>query len=308
MNDNIGFGNINNTDYLFDNNNDNNESSTNLNNKVYSCLNCGVKILTNNNISTCPICSGNMSSITDDVKAIDGYIPFTKNIDEVRKIYKKKVMFNPIVPFIFKKKSTIDSITPVYVSATLNDANISGNSLFLGGNKTVKNQKLSTISKSELSYTSNFDYKNVLINSCSKIDDNLFNSICNYSCNVEPYNEELLNSICILSDSSLEDVKNKLNKKIMNHALIIIRDNINYGLKKLSKNEMIITNSSCKNILVPIYLLNINYNAKSYKFICNGENGNNNIKLPIGIVETIIFSILSFLIILLISFLFTKFF
>ena len=54
MNDNIGFGNINNTDYLFDNNNDNNdnnESSTNLNNKVYSCLNCGVKILTNNNIS-----------------------------------------------------------------------------------------------------------------------------------------------------------------------------------------------------------------------------------------------------------------
>ena len=146
MNDNIGFGNINSTDFLFDNN-DNNESSTNSNNKVYSCLNCGVKILTNNNISTCPICSGNMSSITDDVKAIDGYIPFTKNIDEVRKIYKKKVMFNPIVPFIFKKKSTIDSITPVYVSATLNDANISGNSLFLGGNKTAKNQKLSTISE-----------------------------------------------------------------------------------------------------------------------------------------------------------------
>ena len=51
MNDNIGFGNVNNTDYLFDNNNDNNESSTNLNNKVYSCLNCGVKILTDNNIS-----------------------------------------------------------------------------------------------------------------------------------------------------------------------------------------------------------------------------------------------------------------
>ena len=198
MNDNIGFGNINNTDFLFDDN----ESSTNLNNKVYSCLNCGVKILTNN-ISTCPICSGNMSSITDDVKAIDGYIPFTKNIDEVIKIYKKKVMFNPIVPFIFKKKSTIDSITPVYVSATLNDANISGNSLFLGGNKTAKNQKLSTISKTELSYTSNFDYKNVLIKSCSKIDDKLFNSICNYSCNVEPYNDELLNNISLIWSNTI---------------------------------------------------------------------------------------------------------
>ena len=97
MNDNIGFGNINNTDFLFDNN----ESSTNLNNKVYSCLNCGVKVLTNNNISTCPICSGNMSSITDDVKAIDGYIPFTKNIDEVIKIYNnggllEDYAFNPV--------------------------------------------------------------------------------------------------------------------------------------------------------------------------------------------------------------------
>ena len=71
---------------------------------------------------------------------------------------------------------------------------------------------------------------------------------------------------------------------------------------------MIINNKSSKTIYVPVYMLNVKYKNKFYLYLMNGENGKYNMKLTIGIFETIIFSIIAFCLIFLLAFLLTYLF
>lgn len=273
----------------------------------YSCPSCMNKFISSEIIMNCPYCGSLVSSLDIDNISYDGIIPFSLSLDDAINTYKKKVLFNPLLPFVFKSKKTISSIKPLYLSARICNTNISGDVLFLGGNKTSKNQKLSTIQKNELSYTSNFDYNNVYINTCSKIDDSFLNTINDYNYSmVNDFNEDICgNTPIIISDIDNNEVRDKLNKRTMNHALIIIRDNIQYGLKKLVENKMTITDKGSINICVPVYLLNIKYKDKIYTYIMNGQNGNSNLMVTIGILETCIFAFILFTLIFLIGFLVT---
>ena len=166
------------------------------------------------------------------------------------------------------------------------------------------------IEKHELFYTVNFDYNNVFINCFPKIDDIFLNKVYSYNLNnLHDFDENELNKENIfLGEIDNDKINEKANKKVINHALIIIRDNINYGLKKLNKNSMIINNKSSKIIYVPVYMLNVKYKNKFYLYLMNGENGKYNMKLTIGIFETIIFSIIAFCLIFLLAFLLTYLF
>lgn len=273
----------------------------------YSCPSCMNKFKSSEIIMICPYCGSLVSSLDIDNISYDGIIPFSLSLDDAINNYKKKVLFNPLLPFVFKSKKTISSIKPLYLSARICNTNISGDVLFLGGNKTSKNQKLSTIQKNELSYTSNFDYNNVYINTCSKIDDSFLNTINDYNYSmVNDFNEDICgNTPIVISDIDNNEVRDKLNKRTMNHALIIIRDNIQYGLKKLVENKMTITDKGSINICVPVYLLNIKYKDKNYTYIMNGQNGNSNLMVTIGILETCIFAFILFTLIFFIGFLVT---
>lgn len=273
----------------------------------YSCPSCMNKFKSSEIIMNCPYCGSLVSGCDIDNITYDGIIPFSVSLDAATKAYKKKVLFNPLLPLVFKSKKTIASIKPLYLSARICNSNISGDILFLGGNKTSKNQKLSTIQKVELSYTSNFDYNNVYINTCSKIDDSFLNTVNDYNYSmVNDFNEDNCgNTPIIISDIDNNEVRDKLNKRTMNHALIIIRDNIQYGLKKLVENKMTITDKGSINICVPVYLLNIKYKDKIYTYIMNGQNGNSNLMVTIGILETCIFAFILFTLIFLIGFLVT---
>ena len=94
----------------------------------------------------------------------------------------------------------------------------------------------------------------------------------------------------------------------MNYSLITIRDNINYDLKKLEKNDMVFTNRASFKVFVPVYLLNVEYKGKKYLFLMNGVSGKYNISLTMSIVSTVIFSIIVFSVIVLLSYLFCYFF
>ena len=273
----------------------------------YSCPSCLNKFKSADTITNCPYCDSLVSGCDIDNITYDGIIPFSVSLDDAVNAYKKKVLFNPLLPFTFKSKKIIASIKPLYLSARICNTNISGDVLFLGGNKTSKNQKLSTIQKVELSYTSNFDYNNVYINTCSKIDDSFLNTVNDYNFSlVNGFNEDICgNTPIIIPDIDNNEVSDKLNKRTMNHALIIIRDNIQYGLKKLVENKMIITDKGGINICVPVYLLNIKYKDKNYIYLMNGQNGNSNLMVTIGILETCIFAFILFALIFLVGFLVT---
>lgn len=268
----------------------------------YMCNYCSSKIVTYKNIDKCPYCGKEIVDSNFEFNNYSKIIPFTKSLEDAKKTYKKCVLFNPLIPLIFKNQNTVNSINKVYLPISLNKVNINGKVEFLG-----KNRKDNVIHN--LSYTSNFDYNNVFINTYSNIDDNYINNIYDYDFSLlKDIDSNYLNDIIFIDNISIDDIDKKLNKKTMNYSLITIRDNINYDLKKLEKNDMVFTNRASFKVFVPVYLLNVEYKGKKYLFLMNGVSGKYNISLTMSIVSTVIFSIIVFSLIVLLSYLFCYFF
>ena len=131
--------------------------------------------------------------------------------------------------------------------------------------------------------------------------ENLIKYICNKDNNDRDYMMRYFLSDFISANIDNNDIRTL----IYNH---LKSDNINYDLKKLEKNDMVFTNRASFKVFVPVYLLNVGYKGKNYLFLMNGVSGKYNISLTMSIVSTVIFSIIVFSLIVLLSYLFCYFF
>lgn len=277
----------------------------------YDCPKCNSSFCSLNidNISKCVIC-GDTNIEKKELFLSDNllYVPFLKNRDEVIKLYKKKVLFNPLIPIAFKKKSTISSIQKIYLPGLLTNMIQSGNVEFLGGEKReFKENKKKKVELKRFFVVQNihFDYKKVLFNTSSKIPEKAFQNICTYSFDSiqelnSNYRDEFL---YLIEDISVPDMREKANNYISKSTLSILYRNIIHPLKKLKKDSSNIKFEDTKKVLVPVYLLNMKYHKKDYFFMMNGENGRFLFRFPIGVLESFLFSIVSFFIIFFIGYL-----
>jgi len=275
----------------------------------YNCANCGINVIGKEGLLNCPFCHGNLLP-NNDTSNNDymGVIPFNITIDEAISTYKNRILFNPIVPLIFKKNETVKAISKIYIPAYLVDVNVNGEVKFLAGKKTVMTrdkEKYTELKKYSIKNYNNFDYRNILISLCSKIDDHLFRSVCVYDCqNLEEIN---FNDTFVDSDIEVDKLVNDIKEKTINKSLSTIKNSILYELKKLIENNLQVNIINSKKIYIPVYFLNVKYKDKNYQYIMNGQNGKFKINVPLGIVETIISSLLLFFIIFIISFLIAKY-
>ncbi len=277
----------------------------------YDCPKCNSSFCSLNidDISKCVIC-GDTNIEKKELFLSENllYVPFIKNRDEVIKLYKKKVLFNPLIPIAFKKKSTISSIQKIYLPGLLTNMIQSGNVEFLGGEKReFKENKKKKVELKRFYVVQNihFDYKKVLFNPSSKIPEKVFQNICTYSFDSiqelnSNYRDEFL---YLIEDVSVSDMREKANNYISKSTLSILYRNIIHPLKKLKKDSSNIKFEDTKKVLVPVYLLNMKYHKKDYFFMMNGENGRFLFRFPIGVLESFLFSIVSFFIIFFIGYL-----
>ena len=283
--------------------------------KKYHCNNCGVDFSTSNSLRTdsCVFCySKNID--WDDYKETHNplIVPFSLEMKDAIKIYKKKVFLNPLVPFSLKKKQVIQSIRKVYVPAFLADINFNGKVSFLGGdkNKVLQNkEKLIETKKFNVSFLTNIDYRNVELNVFSKIDDKVFSTVCTYDYSILLNFDLGLVNDChyLLSDIAIDEIADKGRDRANQHSLKIIRDSVNHSLKKLNQNEATIKFENTKEILLPVYILNVKYKDKTYMYIMNGQNGKSTMDLVIGKKEVIVFSMIVFAFVFLLAYLVARF-
>lgn len=266
----------------------------------YICHNCNASFCTSmrTKVNNCVIC-GKPSLTSDDFVESRNmkYVPFSKSESDARKVYFKKTFWNPLVPFSFKLPKVRKQIRKVFLPGYLADVNHSGTVVFLCGDKEkiVKNgRKGFELKKYSVNQTINIDYKNVLLGVFSKINDKIFSNICTYSYNrISDFNDRAINdSFYVLGDNTITDVGDKGRNKIMRHSFSIVRGNIMHSLKKMDKDQTTIVFKNTVEILVPVYMVTIEYRKKSYTFFMNGENGKSYMELPIGILSTIIFTII----------------
>jgi hypothetical protein len=272
----------NNFDEFF-NNNDNN---TNVDN------NSSFNGFDNTNINNNNISSNNYTN-----KLL---IPFNKSLDDAYKDYKKKVIINPLIPLIFKKKSTVKSIKKCYLATYLSNVNISGDVSYLAldVNKSIDKKNTYEKQKYNVSTTSNFDYINLLEGAYSKIDNEILSYISDFDFNKVINSNSDFNDITFLpEDTEINGISSKLQNNIMNHSIGIIRDSIQHDKKKLNQNNLVVNCNSNNKLYVPVYFVNIQYNNKDYIYLMNGDTGKSYINLPISKISIGIFSLIIFLII-----------
>ncbi len=272
------------------------KSTTNTASNVnsYTCNDCKCVFSSNQGETRCIMCNGTNLTNNEVDFSTSKFIPFYRTIDNAIDDYKYKTR-NVMIPMVFKNKKVINSIKKVYLPAYLVNANVKGQVRFFGADKISRTDTR----KYELTYDSNFDFNNVLVNGYSKLSDEVFNSICTYQYDKEvPYTDDLLNNTFAISyDLVPLEVSNKINNRVMRHCLSVIRGNIQHTLKKLHKNDMDVQIKDNRKIYVPVYILNVEYNNKNHIYIMNGQTGDSYIETDLSIVSIIVFSLILFIIV-----------
>lgn len=265
----------------------------------YKCHECGNKIVTKNSLSNCVICNSSGLSIEEYREGLeeDFVLPFSKTIVEARNIYKKKVLFNPMIPIIFKKKETINCIKKIYVKSTILNLNVNGETVFLAIDKGDVKKEQNSQRKYRVVLDSNLDYDDVIVTSISNMNEGFFNDVGDYKFEgLVKYDISYLNDESYILDNDRDGVE-KIKNNIIKCSLNVVHDALRHDLGKLEKNNLVVSVKSKKEILLPMYVLNIKYRNKDYCYMMNGVSGQDISDFPIGKLELTLFSLGLFLII-----------
>ena len=274
----------------------------------YHCGDCGADFFSENSkkITNCVLCNSlHINEMNYTFSKEMSYVQFVKTLGEAKKDYKKRIFWNPLIPFVFKRKKTINAITPIYLPAYLANITYTGEVEFLAGDKqkvSKEDGKYIETKRYEDLYEVNVEYQNVLLNTSSKVANVWNQSLLNYNFDNLKRIDSSFDSPCLLQDNSVEDIANYGREKVRKTSLKMVRGDINHQLAKLTKENVTIPFENTKEVLVPVYYVEILYNKKKYYYIMNAEGGSSILKATFGILEAVIFSAFVLLLFLILGF------
>lgn len=276
----------------------------------FSCSRCGAVIRVDSSIlvNGCIYC-GNKLNLEEAVHYSNSMVlPFSKLPKDVIREFKKKIRFNPFVPFSLRSRRASRNIKKVYLACILSDYDVSGNIIFLGADK-IQNVKNAPMQKFESKYSTEFHFHNILISKFPKLSDDIISLINDYDfSSIQPFDNNLVAGSYILDGLVVEEnVRKDLEEKVLKHATSIVRGNVNHNMRKVGQNDLLVDASSVRTVLVPIYLLNIKNKGNDTLFVVNGQTGESYVDLPISIISVMVYGFIVFGIIFFITFLLTRF-
>ncbi len=260
---------------------------------VFSCDNCGAKVLlaTNESAKKCPFCGTAHVTKIEELAGLkpNGLIPFAFGQDraiEFSKAWAKKKLF---APSKFKKNIDADNVNGVYVPCfTFDSHTVSRYHGRIGKTHTRivgsgKNRRTQTyIVWRNISGTFYHSYDDILVTAGSKLDQQKLDKISPYQTNTgKRYEEEyLLGFMAYHYDSEISDcwgdAKKRIDADLKNRILSqYFYDTVAY-LNVSTNHE----NVTYKYVMLPVYVGNFNYNKKLYNFYVNGESGKVSGKTP----------------------------
>lgn len=280
-----------------------------ISNKMHSCNNCKTSFINNNELNECPYC--HKEDCTNIDLPIDKdlfYLPFNNSLEDAIKCYKKSMKFSLFIPLFFRKKLIYSKMKKVYIPLELYNSKVSGEVSFYGADENSINRQ-KEIKKYECSYDVNVDYDNVYVSRYSRINENGYNNIFNYNyALISPYQEGIIKDEYIIgADLNNDEIQNKLNNKLIKYSLNMVRGSINHQLKKVKDNNLTLQTKDKFNVLVPIYLLNLEYKNKKCLFMMNGQNGEFYFNSDVSLFNIIIFALILFFVIFLLAYFFAYF-
>lgn len=277
---------------------------------VYHCKNCGAEVMADETTTAtfCLYCGSTTilkDRITDGI-APSKIIPFKNVKEDAIKSFKGLYKGRPLMPKLFNEEKNIEKLTGVYIPFWSYELSVSGNIDF-------KTSDTKTWSDYDYSYTkvdeyltkkeASMNYNGVLVDGSSRFDDDLMDSL-------EPFNfKELVDyNHAYLSGFLAEKYDVDQNKAIkranlraMNTSIDQIRKTVTKHIDYVESNNLNIANTGTDYILLPVWMMNIDYKGKKYTFAMNGQTGEIVGNIPIDKKKTFIIFVSIFVLTFIIS-------
>ncbi len=272
---------------------------------MYECSNCGAQILTDENTTAtfCVYC-GNTAVIKNRLQGAlkpNKIIPFKKTKEDAIKAFTNFRKGKPFAPKDFSKKENVEKITGVYIPFWVYDCGTSAHVEAVGKN-------IKTWISGDYTYTKtdtyrvlregNMEYEKVPADGSTKFEDDIMDSI-------EPfdYNELSDFSASYLAgflsekyDVGDEEAFKRAKLRVTNSTTDKLKETIiGYSTYSIVSNNVDINLKNTNYILLPVWMLNINYKGKIRKFAMNGQTGKMIGDIPIAPSKVILYTLLIFI-------------
>ena len=250
---------------------------------VYLCHSCGGTIMADQNTaaSSCPYCgnpvamSGNLSGAYKPKKIL----PFKLDKEAAKKNYLRHISGKTLLPKAFSSQATIDEIKGIYVPFWIFDGTAQANMWYDA-------TKSRSWSDSDYYYTETQYYElyrsgrvtfqDVPVDASSKLDDTLMQSIEPYdSKDMVDFNKNYLAGyLADKYDVEAETCAETARKRIMNStASLFSSTTAGYETAVARSSNIQLTNGQQEYVMLPVWLLNVNYQGQKYTFAMNGQTG-----------------------------------
>lgn len=282
----------------------------------YVCSSCGGEIIANAKLvsSFCPFCSNNVifqDKLTGQFKP-DLIIPFSLNKESAFDCYLSSIKGMKLLPDSFFKKELLDTIKGIYVPYWAFSATCTGFKVFRGINVKEYKDSDSVHTVKNVYYlhrSGTMSFSNIALDASSDFTDQIMDEIGPYDFKkaVKYDSAYLAGFYADKYDVSQSSLKSKVVARVKESFDRFLRSSIDaeYGkVESANSSNVKIEKTTAKYALLPVYVLNIKWNNKSYRFYINGQTGKAKGEYPVSKRKKAFYSVLYFSIAVLTSFLF----
>lgn len=277
----------------------------------YHCDSCGAEIVADEETSAtfCVYC-GNTAILKSKLSGSfrpSKIIPFKTEKSQAIAAFKKLSRGRPLMPKDFNNTSNIEKIRGIYIPFWLYDINVNGNIELLG-------KKVDTWINGDTHYTrtsefqvirgGTMDFSNIPIDGSTRFDNDIMNTLEPFDYkDMIPYNHKYLSGFYAEKyDTEGEAVFKEVSERAINSAKDLLMNEIRgYTSTFLKHNSLTATESKKEYALLPVWMVNVKYKDKMYTFAMNGQTGEFIGNIPLDKTKTIIYTIVIFIIGLIIS-------
>ena len=270
---------------------------------VYHCKNCGAEIMADETVTAtfCVYCGSTaiLKDKIDDGIAPNLIIPFKKVKEDAVVAFTNLTKGKPLMPKQFKEIKNIEKIVGVYIPFWSYDLIAEGNMLFLSRDIRIwsdHNYDYTETLKYNVDMYGHLEYNGVLTDASSRFDDDLMDSVEPFDYKeLTEYNHAYLSGFMAEKyDVSEDEGLKRATDRTMKTCTEVLQAKIKHQSSVLQTNNMNITKADSNYIMLPVWMVNINYKDKIYTFAMNGQTGKIVGNIPIGVKETIIWSLILF--------------
>lgn len=272
---------------------------------VYKCTHCGAEVVTSETTmaTTCVYC-GRAISLTDKTAGEfrpEIVLPFKITKETAIKNYKEHISKFKFKPKLFCEEQTIKKIQGLYVPFYLHSAILDSNSIINAENvKSTRSgdDKIEHHSVYTVDISIEGKYKNLPTDASKKLEDKLMDSLEPFSLNkLTDFNPAYMAGyFAEQPDESKNELADRAHKRMESAMKEKILDTAGtYTTKNIATYNGEFLNSSSKYAMLPIWLLNVDYNGKMYTFAVNGDTGKTVGAVPKSKIKIACTSLITFL-------------